>query len=66
MRIAEGDNTAQYWPNLGSQESAIFIGYKVSLRKIGKRNKRQESTFLNFFLVKILKKNQKLINNYEL
>ena len=26
MRIAEGDNTAQYWPNLGSQESAIIIG----------------------------------------
>ena len=26
MRIAEGDNTAQYWPNLGSQESAIVIG----------------------------------------
>ena len=24
--IAEGDNTAQYWPNLGSQESAIVIG----------------------------------------
>ena len=26
VRIAEGDNTAQYWPNLGSQESAIVIG----------------------------------------
>ena len=26
MRIAEGDNTAQYWSNLGSQESAIVIG----------------------------------------
>ena len=25
MRISEGDNTAQYWPNLGSQESAIVI-----------------------------------------
>ena len=24
--IAEGDNTAQYWPNLGSQDSAIVIG----------------------------------------
>ena len=24
--IAEGDNTVQYWPNLGSQESAIVIG----------------------------------------
>ena len=26
MRIAEGDNTAQYWPNLVSQQSAIVIG----------------------------------------
>ena len=26
VRIAEADNTAQYWPNLGSQESAIVIG----------------------------------------
>ena len=26
VRIAEGDNTAQYWRNLGSQESAIVIG----------------------------------------
>ena len=26
VRIAEGDNTAQYWPNPGSQESAIVIG----------------------------------------
>ena len=26
VRIAEGDNTAQYWPNLGSQESAIVNG----------------------------------------
>ena len=26
VRIAEGDNMAQYWPNLGSQESAIVIG----------------------------------------
>ena len=26
VRIAESDNTAQYWPNLGSQESAIVIG----------------------------------------
>ena len=26
MRIAETDNTAQYWPNLGSQQSAIVIG----------------------------------------
>ena len=26
VRIAEGDNTALYWPNLGSQESAIVIG----------------------------------------
>ena len=26
MRIAKADNTAQYWPNLGSQQSAIFIG----------------------------------------
>ena len=26
VRIGEGDNTAQYWPNLGSQESAIVIG----------------------------------------
>ena len=25
VRIAEGDNTAQYWPNIGSQESAIVI-----------------------------------------
>ena len=25
MRIAEGDNTARNWPNLGSQESAIII-----------------------------------------
>ena len=23
VRIAEADNTAQYWPNLGSQQSAI-------------------------------------------
>ena len=26
VRIAEADNTTQYWPNLGSQESAILIG----------------------------------------
>ena len=26
VRIAEGDNTAQYWPNLGNQQSAIVIG----------------------------------------
>ena len=26
VRIAKGDNTAQYWPNLDSQESAIVIG----------------------------------------
>ena len=26
VRIPEGDNTAQYWSNLGSQESAIVIG----------------------------------------
>ena len=26
VRIAEGDNTAQYWPNLDSRESAIVIG----------------------------------------
>ena len=26
VRIAERDNTAQYWPILGSQESAIVIG----------------------------------------
>ena len=26
MRIAEADNTAQYWPNLGSQQSTIVIG----------------------------------------
>ena len=26
VRIDEGDNTAQYWPNLGSQESAIVNG----------------------------------------
>ena len=26
MRIAEAHITAQYWPNLGSQESAIVIG----------------------------------------
>ena len=26
VRIAEGDNMAQYLPNLGSQESAIVIG----------------------------------------
>ena len=26
VRIAEGDNTAQYWPNLGSQESTIVNG----------------------------------------
>ena len=26
VRIAEGDNMAQYWPFLGSQESAIIIG----------------------------------------
>ena len=26
VRIAEGDNTSQYWPNLGSQQSAIVIG----------------------------------------
>ena len=25
VRIAEGNNTAQYWPNLGSQESDIVI-----------------------------------------
>ena len=25
MRIDEADNTAQYWPNLGSQQSAIAI-----------------------------------------
>ena len=25
VRIAEADNTAQYWPNLGSQQSAIVI-----------------------------------------
>ena len=24
-RIAKANNTAQYWPNLGSQESAIVI-----------------------------------------
>ena len=26
VRIAETDNTAQYWHNLSSQQSAIFIG----------------------------------------
>ena len=26
VRIAAVDNTAQYWPNLGSQHSAIVIG----------------------------------------
>ena len=26
MRIAEAGNTTQYWPNLGSQQSAIVIG----------------------------------------
>ena len=26
VRIAEADNTAQYWCNLGSQQSAIVIG----------------------------------------
>ena len=26
VRIAETDNTAQYWLNLGSQQSAIVIG----------------------------------------
>ena len=26
MRISQADNTVQYWPNLGSQESAIVIG----------------------------------------
>ena len=26
VRVDEGDNTAQYWPNPGSQESAIVIG----------------------------------------
>ena len=26
MQIAEADNTAQYWPNLGSQQLAIVIG----------------------------------------
>ena len=26
MRITEADNTSQYWPNLGSQQSAIVIG----------------------------------------
>ena len=26
MRISEADNAAQYWPNLGSQQSAIAIG----------------------------------------
>ena len=26
VRIAEADNTAQYWPNIGSQELAIVIG----------------------------------------
>ena len=26
VQFAEGDNTAQYWPNLGSQESTIVIG----------------------------------------
>ena len=26
MRIAEAGNTAQYWPNLGSQQPAIVIG----------------------------------------
>ena len=30
VRIAEGDNTAQYWPNIGSQESA-FVNGPVSL-----------------------------------
>ena len=26
VRIGEADNTAQYWPNLGSQQSGIVIG----------------------------------------
>ena len=26
VQIAEADNIAQYWPNLGSQQSAIVIG----------------------------------------
>ena len=26
VRIDEADNTAQYWPNLGSQQSAIVVG----------------------------------------
>ena len=26
MQIAEADNTAQYWPNLGSQQTVIAIG----------------------------------------
>ena len=26
VRIVEADNTAQYWPNLGSQRSVIIIG----------------------------------------
>ena len=26
MRIAEADNTVQYWPNFGSQQPAIVIG----------------------------------------
>ena len=32
VRIAEGNNTAQYWTNLGSEESAIVIG-PVSLHR---------------------------------
>ena len=34
VRIAEADNTAQYWPNIGSQESAIVIE-PVSLSSAG-------------------------------
>ena len=26
VRIAEADNMAHYWPNLGSQQSAVVIG----------------------------------------
>ena len=26
VRISKADNTAQYWPNLGSKQSAIVIG----------------------------------------
>ena len=32
VRIAEDDNTTQYWPNLGSQESAIVIGLFASVK----------------------------------